>query len=104
MGRHKRQRAFRDWYENLVDQLDWNSLDGPRLRDRNYHRWLAILESPHDVNGFAALRYGKMEAARQRAQRCLATDPELFEPAPSPGYISPSPPGRTVHLPVVHSP
>ncbi|MFW6033244.1 MAG: DUF6537 domain-containing protein, partial [Phycisphaeraceae bacterium] len=69
---HKREREFRDWYEQVVDRLDWQ---GPR----DYERWLAALATPAAVTGFREVRYPKMEAARQRTEEILATDPEEFE-------------------------
>ena len=69
-----RLREFRLWYETLVDDCDWS---GPR----DYQRWLAILSTPEAVTGYREVRYPKMQAARQRAERCLATAPDLFEPS-----------------------
>ncbi|MEE9212401.1 MAG: DUF6537 domain-containing protein [Phycisphaeraceae bacterium] len=73
-GWHRREREFRLWYETLVDDCDWS---GPR----DYQRWLAILSTPEAVTGYREVRYPKMQAARQRADRCLATAPDLFEPS-----------------------
>jgi indolepyruvate ferredoxin oxidoreductase len=71
-GWHSREREFRDWYEQLVDQL--------QIRNRrDYERWLQILSTPGEVTGFRDIRYPKMERARQRAEQLLATDPEDIE-------------------------
>lgn len=91
---HQRERAFRDWYENLVDQFVY---DGPR----DYQRWVRILSVPSDVTGYREVRYPKMEQARRQADQLLATDPELFEPQ-WPGAIRNTPvTTKTVHLPVL---
>ena len=84
---HRREAAFRDWYEALVDRFEATT-------PRNYQRWLAILNVPKSVTGFREVRYPKMEAARQRAETWLKADPELFEPEAG---------DRTVRLPVLAS-
>ena len=72
---HAKEKAFRNWYEDLVDRLDYN---GPR----DYERWVAILSAPANVKGFRdeGKRYQKQDAARRRVEELLASDPELFEP------------------------
>ncbi|MFW6060920.1 MAG: thiamine pyrophosphate-dependent enzyme [Phycisphaeraceae bacterium] len=87
---HQRERAFRDWYEQLVDRLDWR---GPR----DYQRWLEILRQPERATGFREVRYPKMDAARRRAEQLLAMDPDTYEPSTE---IASSPDG-TVRLPVL---
>ncbi|QNN23857.1 indolepyruvate ferredoxin oxidoreductase [Planctomycetales bacterium ZRK34] len=68
-GWHKSERAFRDWYEKLVDQADWTT-------PRQYQRWLAALSAPESVTGFREIRYPKQEAARARAEAILAGNEE----------------------------
>ena len=70
---HRREATFRDWYEAIVDRLAPAS-------PRDYERWLAIVSAPHTVTGYREVRSPKMEAARQRAEQWLKSDPELFEP------------------------
>jgi indolepyruvate ferredoxin oxidoreductase len=73
-GWHKRELEFRDWFEGVVDKLDW---DGS---DRDYQRWLAILSTPRGVTGFREVRYPKQDAAKREAQRLLAMDPSEYQP------------------------
>ncbi len=73
-GWHIREKQFRDWYEQLVDRLDWHG-------GRDYQRWAAILDTPKAVTGYREVRYPKMEAARKQAEQLLAMDPQSFEPA-----------------------
>ncbi len=87
---HHRERAFRDWYESLVDKLAY---DGPR----DYQRWLAILSVPEPVTGYREVRYPKMEAARKLAKRYLDTSPDDFIPAPK----RPDPETNRVELPIL---
>jgi len=93
---HQREVAFRDWYVDLVGRLDWDASKG--LRD--YQRWLAVLSVPESVTGFREVRYPKMEAARQRAEKWLATDPQLFEPEGA-ALVGSRSVERTIHLPVM---
>jgi indolepyruvate ferredoxin oxidoreductase len=87
--RHKREHAFRDWYESLVDRLDYK--DG-----RDYQRWLAILSTPDQVTGYREVRYPKMEAARRRAEQLLKTDPAEFEPPTRTAPPTPAAPAAPV--------
>ncbi|MEX0886680.1 MAG: DUF6537 domain-containing protein [Phycisphaeraceae bacterium] len=74
---HRREREFRDWYAQLVDQLDWHG-------ERDYQRWLAILSTPEPVTGFREVRYPKMEAAQRKGETLLDTDPESYDPSDEP--------------------
>ncbi len=88
--KHKRETAFRDWYDQLVAGLAW---DGPK----DYQRWLAILNTPRNVTGYREVRYPKMDAARKQAEKYIGTDPEMFElPA---ARVEPE---SAVSLPVIH--
>jgi len=69
---HQRERAFRDWFEQIVDRID---VKGPR----DYQRWLAIVSAPQQVTGFREIRYPKMERCRKEIEQYLATDPSEFE-------------------------
>ncbi len=74
---HYREKDFRDWYEMLIGQLQY---DGPK----DYKRWQAILSVPEKVTGYREVRYPKMEKAQAKAIELLNTDPELFELAAPP--------------------
>lgn len=74
---HRREREFRDWYESLLAQLEPQSAADPC----SYAKWLAIVSVPASVTGYREVRYPRMEAARQLAQRLLATPAEQFPPA-----------------------
>jgi len=96
---HRRECDFRDWYEALVDMLEF---DGPQ----DYQRWLSVVQVPKPVTGYREIRYPKMQAARQRAEQLLAMDRQQFEPK------DPPPPQRasethqskgTIHLPILTS-
>ncbi len=63
-GWHKREKEFRDWYGQLVDECSWGN-------DAQYDKWLRILSTPNDVTGYREIRYPKMEAARARAEAIL---------------------------------
>ncbi|HEX7010346.1 MAG TPA: DUF6537 domain-containing protein, partial [Phycisphaeraceae bacterium] len=87
---HQQERQFRDWYESIVDRLEWH---GPR----DYQRWVAILSAPASVTGFREVRYPKMEAARRRAEQLLVMDPESFVPRTEVDVTSEG----TIRLPVL---
>ncbi len=95
---HKREKEFRDWYESLVDQLDWSAEQGPRP----YERWVAILNVVEPVTGFREIRYPKMETARAQAEQLLDTDPALFEPPSARPAAELEDDGPTMPLPVVN--
>ena len=61
---HERERAFRDWYIDLVNQLKWDD-------EAQYQRWLAALSSPEPVTGYREVRYPKMQAAMAKAKAAL---------------------------------
>ena len=95
--RHQREKAFRDWYQELVDRFDWEPSKGAR----EYQRWLAVLSTPESVSGFRHVRYPKMEAAKLRAEKLLATDAALFEPDGAAFAKDRQAKSRTVRLPVL---
>ncbi len=64
-GWHKRERDFRDWYEQLVDHLAFTN-------DAEYRTWLEVLRTPESVTGYREVRYPKMAATRARAEALLA--------------------------------
>ncbi len=72
---HRRERDFRDWYADLLPRFADLASDATR-----YRSFLKVLELPESVTGYREIRYPKMEAARQQAERWLA---ELALPSPS---------------------
>ena len=91
---HRIEAQFRDWYEQLVDDLEL----APDGDPRQYQRWLSVLSAPQTVKGFREVRYPKMEAARRHAEQWLKADLELFE---AEAEADPAAADRTVNLPVV---
>jgi len=73
-GWHTKEKAFRDWYISVVDQLEWSG-------ENDYARWVAILTAPQSVTGYREVRYPKQDVARRRAEQLLTMDPADFEPA-----------------------
>jgi indolepyruvate ferredoxin oxidoreductase len=64
---HAKERAFRDWYFEIVDQFDTSP-------DQDaYATWLKILRLPEEVTGFREVRYPKMEQAQKRAEEMLGS-------------------------------
>lgn len=101
---HKREKAFRGWYESLVDRIGEQVTRDPR----EYQRWVAVMSTPATVTGYREVRYPKMEEARRRAETLLVTDLDHFEP-PAAARPEPTPQAvldpvtRTVHLPLIPS-
>jgi indolepyruvate ferredoxin oxidoreductase len=71
-GWHNKERAFRDWFEQIVDQIDVQNR-------RDYQRWLAVVRTIENVTGFREIRYPKMERARKEVDRLLSMDASEFE-------------------------
>ena len=65
VGRHAKEKNFRDWYSRLVDTCE---LHEPWL----YNLWLDILKTPEPVTGYREVRYPKMEAAEKRVKELEA--------------------------------
>ena len=91
-GWHARENEFRDWYEQLVDRIDWKG-------KRDYQRWVSILSTPKDVTGYREVRYPKQDAARKLSEQLLAMDPDAFEP----GDVAKAEGKPLVSLPVVQT-
>jgi indolepyruvate ferredoxin oxidoreductase len=62
---HKREKAFRAWYEGMVDKFEYTS---PEM----YERWVAVLSLPEEVRGYRTIRYPKMDNAIQLADPILS--------------------------------
>jgi indolepyruvate ferredoxin oxidoreductase len=57
-GWHRREAAFRDWYESLLDRV--NLAD-----DISYEKALRAIRCPEEVTGYREVRYPKMDKARK---------------------------------------
>ncbi len=79
---HKKEKAFRAWYEALVDRFEYTS---PEM----YERWVAALSLPEEVRGYRGIRYPKMEQAMDQAEKILSgkTSPAV-NPTNSPKQLS----------------
>ncbi|HET9870294.1 MAG TPA: DUF6537 domain-containing protein, partial [bacterium] len=62
---HAREKAFRAWYQSLVDRFEFT---GPE----QYDRWVRALSVPDEVRGYRAIRYPKMERAQDLADQILS--------------------------------
>ena len=62
---HAEEKAFRDWYEQVVDGFHIFT-DG-----EVYNLYLSALKSVDDVRGYYKVRYPKMDAARRNAEELL---------------------------------
>ena len=89
---HQREIAFRDWYDQLLDQIQFSD-------ENDYRRWLAILSTPQTVTGYREVRYPKMDAARKRVQNWLDQDAPPFDLTTADG----KPDSTKVRLPVLAS-
>ncbi len=62
---HRREKAFRSWYQEMVDRFEYkNSVE--------YRRWVRALSVPEEVRGYRHIRYPKMEKAMETAKAILA--------------------------------
>ncbi len=61
---HAREKAFRDWYVDLVHKFHYQD-------QASYEAYVRALEVPEEVRGFREIRYPKMEAARQQAESLI---------------------------------
>jgi indolepyruvate ferredoxin oxidoreductase len=73
---HRREKAFRSWYENLVDGFEFTN-------PQQYDRWVRALSLPEEVRGYRAVRYPKMEQAKSLATVILSggEGPQAYQPA-----------------------
>lgn len=76
---HKKEKAFRAWYEVLVDRFEYTSPE-------QYERWEKVLSLPEEVRGYRGVRYPKMESAMMLAEIILAG-----KEVPHPQKSNPSP-------------
>ncbi|WP_432797481.1 DUF6537 domain-containing protein [Poriferisphaera sp. WC338] len=89
---HSRERAFRDWYDQMVERLDWHEA-------QDYKRWLSILSVPDQVRGYREVRYPKMEQARKDAEMYLDMPPDQFKEAVRHPVDAPV----SVELPIIYT-
>ncbi len=75
---HTQEKAFRDWYIELIDRLDDQTATQFADHPAHYARWAAILNTPANVTGYREVRYPKMVAARRETERLLKIDPDQF--------------------------
>lgn len=64
-GWHRKEKAFRDWYMNLVDDFNYFK------DEKNYETFVGLLELPEQVRGYRDVRYPKMEEAYRTSQQRL---------------------------------
>ncbi len=62
---HAKERAFRGWYFDLIEQFTAPS-DAV-----SYATWLTILRLPEEATGYREIRYPRMELAQKRAAELL---------------------------------
>jgi indolepyruvate ferredoxin oxidoreductase len=89
---HRRERAFRDWFVQVVDQIPAAVAQQPH----EYARWLAIAATLDTVTGYREVRYPKQDAARRRIEHLLDEPADRFTAPPAAPLAT-----RTVNLPVV---
>lgn len=82
-GWHVKEKAFREWYGQLVDRFEYTSPE-------QYARWVEALSVPEEVRGYRKIRYPKMEAAMEQAEKALAgkTASKPFNPSNPPKQLS----------------
>ncbi|MEM1059448.1 MAG: DUF6537 domain-containing protein [Verrucomicrobiota bacterium] len=66
-GWHRQEQDFRDWYYRLVETFPGADL----LSEEDYRRWVEILRLPETARGYREVRYPKMNAAREQAEKML---------------------------------
>jgi indolepyruvate ferredoxin oxidoreductase len=80
-GWHKRETAFRDWYESLLDRV--NLVD-----DSVYEQALRALKCPESVSGYREVRYPKMDRARAAVEAELGGAPGAATPQSPAAWLS----------------
>ncbi len=67
---HQREKAFRQWYGELVDRFE------PKTPEE-YDRWVRALSVPEEVKGYREIRYPKMENAKEMAGKILSGEEKV---------------------------
>ncbi len=62
---HRKEKQFRDWYIDLVDELTLNG-------KTSYQDYVTIFESPEYVRGYRKVRYPKMDEAKKKVTHILS--------------------------------
>ncbi len=85
-GWHPDEIQFREWYQKLLESVDWNLGHGPKA----YTRWLSVISRPEKATGFKNVRLERMQAVRFRVDQILNTPEDQFVPGPDdmPGALS----------------
>lgn len=63
-GWHRRERAFRDWYVELLKKFSYQDAYA-------YDAYVRALSIPEEVRGYREVRYPKMEKAKQEAEQLI---------------------------------
>lgn len=66
-GWHEKERAFRDWYYDLVEQFP----AADSLSPVDYQTWVEMLRLPETARGYREVRYPKMAEAQEKADKLL---------------------------------
>jgi len=80
---HKREKAFRQWYMDMVDRFD-------ATKPEKYDRWVRVFNLPEEVRGYRTVRYPKMERAMTLADNILTGKeiPQMYKPTNVPKQFS----------------
>jgi indolepyruvate ferredoxin oxidoreductase len=62
---HRREKAFRSWYQEMVDRFEYEN-------SAEYRRWVRALSVPEEVRGYRHIRYPKMDQAMEKARVILS--------------------------------
>lgn len=80
---HGRERAFRDWYIQLIHRFHYDDAV-------SYDNYVRALDVPEEVRGYREVRYPKMETAKQKAESLANQKPAIYGET-----------GRKTSLPIV---
>lgn len=81
---HKKEKEFRQWYGELVDQFDYHD-------QTSYSLYFQALQTPEEVRGYRKIRYPKMEEARLKVSELLGASglaDKSFDPRSSQSQYS----------------
>jgi len=70
---HRREREFRDWYISLVENFQY----GDRA---SYERYVKALRCVEEVRGYREVRYPKMDEAKAKVEKLLASSANVSAP------------------------
>jgi indolepyruvate ferredoxin oxidoreductase len=69
---HRREREFRDWYIQLVENFRYDGKE-------SYDRYVQALRCVEPVKGYREIRYPKMNEARRKVEELLKPQPKPAE-------------------------